>query len=286
MDFKDRLLALMKHYGHNKNSLSHAVGASNNTIVGRLVNEPDRRPSFEVLSLILKAFPSINPSWLILGVGNMFIQTGNNIKSSSDRIARLCEVLHITHPQLSEATGIELSNLKAILNGDREPSDAQLGAICAAYPVINQDWIMKGEGDMLVMGLSTKDFVPYFDSLPAGMTEDLAMHMPGMFTIYSTRLSAEPLGVRFGVRMQSTDFAPVILAGDYLTVACVPYNDLLPSDIVFISTAKRNMVRRISRQIMNDDMVYVSDGSGTEHTVPIEDITLIGLVRSIIRTIG
>lgn len=72
--FADRLKELMYYYRLNKNSLSVKLGFTANTSITRLANHPDRYPSFEILSLILKSFPEISAKWLILGEGKMLIQ--------------------------------------------------------------------------------------------------------------------------------------------------------------------------------------------------------------------
>jgi len=69
--FADRLKELMYYYRLNKNSLSVRLGFTANTSITRLANHPDRYPSFEILSLILEAFPEVSARWLILGKGKM-----------------------------------------------------------------------------------------------------------------------------------------------------------------------------------------------------------------------
>jgi hypothetical protein len=67
----ERLGILMRHYGLNKNSLTVKLGLPSNSVIGRIVNDPDRAPSFDVTREILIKFPGVNARWLMTGVGDM-----------------------------------------------------------------------------------------------------------------------------------------------------------------------------------------------------------------------
>lgn len=62
---------LMKHYGLNKNSLTVKIGYPSNSVLGRIVNDPTRSPSFDLLKELVLHFPEINARWLISGEGDM-----------------------------------------------------------------------------------------------------------------------------------------------------------------------------------------------------------------------
>lgn len=66
----DRIEAIMRHFGKNKNSFSSDIGLTNNVTIGRIVNE-NRNPSFEVLQKIAIAYPEVNFNWLLTGEGSM-----------------------------------------------------------------------------------------------------------------------------------------------------------------------------------------------------------------------
>jgi len=61
----------MRHYGLNKNSLSVKLGLTSNSVLGRIVNDPKRTPSFDILKEVVKHFPDINARWLVTGEGDL-----------------------------------------------------------------------------------------------------------------------------------------------------------------------------------------------------------------------
>lgn len=211
MDFSERLLKIMSHYNHNKNSFSVAIGASNNTVIGRLVNEPDRRPSFDLLELILRRFPSINPTWLIMGEGEMLIN--------------------------------------------------------------QHDFVL------------TESFIPYFEEIPCGSTIDDLKHLMFSFKSYSTRNSNTDKF--FGLRNQNSEVGPILNLGDYVTCKIVNIDDVIPSDLLFISTRRRNYLHRLSKQSENGaQFITLVDNHGITFNIHKFDITLIGLVTNLIRIIN
>lgn len=70
MEIHERLKTIMNHYDLNYNSFSKKLGISNNVTIGRIIKE-GRNPSFEVLQKVIQTFGSINPTWLIVGEGEM-----------------------------------------------------------------------------------------------------------------------------------------------------------------------------------------------------------------------
>ena len=76
----------MSTYSLNKNSLSVAIGLTNNVTIGRIVNE-NRHPSQKTLQLILTKFSNIDANWLFSGTGEMYIsdfdQEAENVLLSS-----------------------------------------------------------------------------------------------------------------------------------------------------------------------------------------------------------
>ena len=67
-----RIMVLMHHFKLNKNSLSQKLGLSGNSLIGKIVNEPGRGMTTDLLSKFAGAFPSLNLRWLVTGEGDMF----------------------------------------------------------------------------------------------------------------------------------------------------------------------------------------------------------------------
>jgi hypothetical protein len=57
----------------NPNSFAKSLGVAN-TVIYNIVSEDGRqnKPSFDLLSKIIKSYDSINPTWLLTGEGEMF----------------------------------------------------------------------------------------------------------------------------------------------------------------------------------------------------------------------
>jgi hypothetical protein len=287
MEFTDRLLQVMSHYGYNKNSFSVAIGASNNTVIGRLVNERDRRPSFDLMELILKRFPELNPSWLIIGEGEMFLNRPYYIPNPKDRIIRACEAVNVNAFKLAEMTGLPKQDVVSVWNGITEPSREMLDKISEALPLINTNWLIYNEGDMFVDGVSKDKFISYFEEVPAGSTIEDIKHLSASFTMYTSRFAGkEDIHKFFAVRNQSNDFAPYLQSGDYMTIRCVEVDDVIPSDLVFVSTKRRNYIRRVANTKGNDqDIITLVDNTGLTYDIKKDEITLIGLIHTILRIV-
>lgn len=65
----ERLKELMAHYNLNMNSLSVRMQIPSNSVITRVVNDPDRGLSLEYLQKILTTFPQVNAEWLIMDRG-------------------------------------------------------------------------------------------------------------------------------------------------------------------------------------------------------------------------
>jgi transcriptional regulator with XRE-family HTH domain len=286
MDFTNRLLAVMQHYGHNKNSFSVAIGASNNSVIGRLVNESGRRPSFDLIEMILKKFPAINPTWLLIGEGEMFINRPDFIPRPKERLIRMCEALMINAFKLAEAAGVSKQEAVDLRNGITEPSNEVLQRLAKTYPIINENWLLYNEGSMFIESVDASKFIPIFEDIPAGSTVEDLKHLQPTFINYSTKFNSSETRKAFGFHNQSNDFAPILNAGDYIIATVETIDDIIPSDLVFISTKKRNYLRRLAIQpTKTSKTITLTDNSGLTYEIIVADITLIGMVRSVFKYI-
>jgi hypothetical protein len=81
-----RINAIIQYYRMNKNSFSIKIGMKDNSLITKIVNDPTRLFSVDILQRIANSFPDINMRWLVLGEGEMLLKTGfadpkyNNIK--------------------------------------------------------------------------------------------------------------------------------------------------------------------------------------------------------------
>lgn len=67
----------------------------------------------------------------------------------------LADQLQLTAIPLSEAMGVSKSTAYNYLNGATQPSRESLSSLLESYPQINLQWLLKGEGPMLLPDLSS-----------------------------------------------------------------------------------------------------------------------------------
>lgn len=77
----ERVMAVMNHYGLNKNSFSMEIGMSNSMTIGRIINEK-RKPIPATLNKIADKCPEINRDWLLTGEGSMLKEESTDVKIS------------------------------------------------------------------------------------------------------------------------------------------------------------------------------------------------------------
>lgn len=67
----ERLDAIIRHYRLNKNTFAKTIGLSDNSLISRVINEPKRGLSLEMIQRIAMAFPDLSLKWLVLNEGEM-----------------------------------------------------------------------------------------------------------------------------------------------------------------------------------------------------------------------
>jgi hypothetical protein len=67
----ERVKEIMKLKKLNMNSLSNLLRLKSNSIITRIVNDPERGMSLELIQRFLIEFGEINPDWFITGRGEM-----------------------------------------------------------------------------------------------------------------------------------------------------------------------------------------------------------------------
>jgi len=67
----DRLAAIIDHYKINKNTFAKMIGLSDNSLISKIIKEPNRGMTLELIQRIAKAFPDLNLKYLILEEGEI-----------------------------------------------------------------------------------------------------------------------------------------------------------------------------------------------------------------------
>lgn len=63
----------------NVSSFSRKVGLSGNSIIHNIINNEDRKPSFQVIESILEAFPELRSDWLLRGTGAPYAKSSETV---------------------------------------------------------------------------------------------------------------------------------------------------------------------------------------------------------------
>jgi len=66
-----------------------------------------------------------------------------------ERINQILKFYHLTATEFAEKLGVQKSSLSHLLSGRNKPSFQFMNKLAKAYPDINLEWFVTGEGDML-----------------------------------------------------------------------------------------------------------------------------------------
>jgi len=80
-----RIAEMVAHYGLNANSLTTKLGYSTNSKMYKILAGTE--PSFPTLVDMLRAFPEVSPSWLVLGEGGMLRAPATDAAPATSRAA-------------------------------------------------------------------------------------------------------------------------------------------------------------------------------------------------------
>ncbi|MDX2190829.1 MAG: helix-turn-helix transcriptional regulator [Bacteroidota bacterium] len=89
MEINLRISHLIDKLGHNKSSFANQVGVSQ-PIITHITNGRNN-PGLEVIQKILQSFPEVNPDWLIMGRGEVFLNNQLRIKMITDLLSDINE---------------------------------------------------------------------------------------------------------------------------------------------------------------------------------------------------
>jgi antitoxin component HigA of HigAB toxin-antitoxin module len=155
MSINERILVIMKHYGYNKNSFTSKVGLSSPSVIGKILNDNNRKPSFDVIEKLINTFPDINAEWLVAGTGSMFYKPPDHFPDIRDRIMRIMNVYGLNWQKFAKKIGVKMpSRILDVINGDQSPDRDMLELIIKSFPQINETWLLNNKGNMMKDELS------------------------------------------------------------------------------------------------------------------------------------
>lgn len=144
----ERIDLLMSYYNLNTNLFSVRIGMKNNSIIGKIMNDTTRKPSYPTIVKILQSFPKVSCEWLVMGTGKMFGDLEDNIINVEDRIAFLMRKLNYTPEDFAVKIRVSMDELNAILSRSKKPSLKLLAKIASVFPQIDPSWLFVNDGRM------------------------------------------------------------------------------------------------------------------------------------------
>lgn len=201
-----------------------------------------------------------------------------------ERIVTFLSKMKISQKKFETACG--LSN--GYVNGlKKSPGADVLQKIFGAYPMLNQDWLIKGEGEMLVSNKSTKQ-----EGIPLIPVNAVAGFLSGVgdpIMDYDCERYIMPIykGADFMMRVEGDSMMPEYAPGDLL--ACMRLKD--PSffqwgKVYVIDTKQGALVKRIEPAEEDGCIMLCSENEKYKpFKLHADDINGVALVRGVIKVV-
>lgn len=141
-----RMNMVIEYYDLNPNSASVRMNMANNSILGKILKDDTRKPSYNTILAFLNAFPKVNCEWLLLGKGNMFGGKEESIDDVSDRIAYLIHKFNLTTREFANKVNAPHSEIVNILSKVEKPTVRLLSVIATEFKDVSPSWLMVNEG--------------------------------------------------------------------------------------------------------------------------------------------
>jgi plasmid maintenance system antidote protein VapI len=102
---KDQLIKILTHFGITATRFADEIGVQRSSISHILSGR--NKPSYDFILRIIEKYPSLNPSWLLTGNGNMMLTMEESKKSEEKET-----VLPLLSPKMNVNTGSENIDLQ------------------------------------------------------------------------------------------------------------------------------------------------------------------------------
>ncbi len=145
----ERIKMIIEYYGLNINTFSLRAGMANNSIIGKIVNDKQKKPSYETILKILTAFPKVDCTWLITGRGEMFGSSDDNLPDVTDRVMHVMKKFSLSLKEMSYKIDVPPPELNDVMIKKRDPDVRLLTSIASAFPEIEPLWLFMNEGEMM-----------------------------------------------------------------------------------------------------------------------------------------
>lgn len=110
MAISERFTILLEILNENPNSMSKKLGVSQ-TAVSRIA-AGEYEPSSKVLIPLLKQYPTINITWLLVGQGDMFLSETGTIEERLSNKDKIIKILEQSVSNLEQTVELQKKTLK------------------------------------------------------------------------------------------------------------------------------------------------------------------------------
>lgn len=211
--------------------------------------------------------------------------------SDKDRIKKFLEYKHISKNKFYSQTGLSIGFLD---------SGSSLGVdkariIINAYPDINLNWLILGEGDMLRSDADAQVQVAAAEPTAVGGIPLIPIEaMAGVLSGNSTQVMERecehyniPMfkGAEFLIRISGDSMQPKYYSGDIVACKRLPLDTFFQWNRVYVADSEQGVIiKRVRRGSDDRHIVFVSDNTAYEpFELPLEKIYSIALVVGVVR---
>ena len=243
----ERIALLIKELGLNKNSFSKQIGLRNNSTITNIVNNPMRKPSYDVILRILTRYSQLNMRWFIAGQGPMFSIAEDSFPQINDRLSHVHRKYAITLNEAAGKLGVAEDELRKFFYENEPPSEQLIKKYLETFPEVNSEWIRNNQ---LPMRTSTRagDYITP-DTLNQ-MIKTLGARIGGEFKNLMNCQNARPAHI---VRIES--FLECDIALEVFGEEMIP--DFLPGEIILVDLVDKNTYIYDLPHIIITDMINV-----------------------------
>ena len=201
-----------------------------------------------------------------------------------DRVKEFVLHLGVSEREFASVVGVGQRSVNYYFKGEQKPSLEFLSKLALAYPTVNIDWLITGEGEMLKSNKSVSVFLP--ENLPKQVGK---LYLAPIYESYP--VSAGNMGLS-AVRDDKPDgyayttmpgvtffpvvgcsFEPIIKAGNYVGAVKIDSWDRVDTEkIYFILTREERMIKRLRIDKSDNNILWCVSPNFHEFKIMKEDV--------------
>ena len=201
-----------------------------------------------------------------------------------DRVKEFVLHLDVSEREFASVVGVGQRSVNYYFKGEQKPSLEFLSKLALAYPTVNIDWLITGEGEMLKSNKSVSIFLP--ENLPKQVGK---LYLAPIYESYP--VSAGNMGLS-AVRDDKPDgyayptmpgviffpvvgcsFEPIIKAGNYIGTVKVDSWDRVDTEkIYFILTREERMIKRLRVDKSDNNILWCVSPNFHEFKIMKQDV--------------